>query len=380
MLLPLAEVSRFRPALINLAVRLEQQGRRAEAIRSMRTDAHAQCLEFYVNLGALWISEKRPDRAVAPLQKAVELAPGASRRTSIWPAANSMLGNYAEALASYRKAIELEPDNPETLTRLSAFLDRLGTVGAAAAKRARKAALTTVVTTLPTAERMVYAGKHEGLKNENCKMQIANFGTDANNPLPEREGRIAFVSPHCIVDYSNGAATATRDGLALLAEQGFHCEAFCGTRVDGSRETSMQETFARLRVAHAARDARIGPFRGRMIFTSQGGVPVTMVDTARNEGDSPVFAYTKTGTVPCLHREEIAAFLTGCEMFLDRFRPDLVWTYGGDPVALVVRQMAKRRGAKVVFWLYNFAYSDRAALRACRLRARAQRVLKDVLP
>ena len=48
-------------------------------------------------------------------------------------------------------------------------------------------------------------------------------------------------------------------------------------------------------------------------------------------------------------------------MFLDRFRPDLVWTYGGDPVALVVRQMAKRQGAKVVFWLYNFAYSDRAA-------------------
>ncbi len=162
-----------------------------------------------------------------------------------------MLGNHADALTSYRKAIELEPDNPETLTRLSAFLDMLGTVGAAAAKRARKAALTTVVTTLPTAERMVYAGKHEGLKNENCKMQIANFGTDANNPLPEREGRIAFVSPHCIVDYSNGAATATRDGLALLAEQGFHCEAFCGTRVDGSRQTSMQETFARLRVAHA---------------------------------------------------------------------------------------------------------------------------------
>ena len=44
------------------------------------------CLEFYVNLGALWISEKRPDRAIAPLQEAIELALGASRRTSIWPA------------------------------------------------------------------------------------------------------------------------------------------------------------------------------------------------------------------------------------------------------------------------------------------------------
>ncbi len=39
----------------------------------------------------------------------------------------------------------------------------------------------------------------------------------------------------------------------------------------------------------------------------------------------------------------------------------MVWTYGGDPVALAVQQMAKRNGAKIVFWLYNFAYTDRAA-------------------
>ena len=89
-----------------------------------------------------------------------------------------------------------------------------------------------MVTTLPTAERMVYAGKHEGLKNENCKMQIANFGTDANNPLPEREGRIAFVSPHW--SWTTPTARRLPRGTGwLLAEQGFHCEAFCGTRVDG---------------------------------------------------------------------------------------------------------------------------------------------------
>ncbi len=64
-------------ALINLAVRLEQQGRLAEAIRLYEDGIrHAQCLEFYVNLATLWISEKRPDRAVVPLQKAIELAPG----------------------------------------------------------------------------------------------------------------------------------------------------------------------------------------------------------------------------------------------------------------------------------------------------------------
>ncbi len=103
-----------------------------------RASPHAPCLEFYVNLGALWISEKRPDRAIAPLQEAIELAPGCVPAHVNLAGAHSMIGNYADALSSYRKAIELEPDNPETLTRLSAFLDRLGTVDAAAAKRARE--------------------------------------------------------------------------------------------------------------------------------------------------------------------------------------------------------------------------------------------------
>ncbi len=39
--------------------------------------------------------------------------------------------------------------------------------------------------------------------------------------------KIAFVSQHCILDFTNGAATATRDGLWMLAEQGFECQAFC---------------------------------------------------------------------------------------------------------------------------------------------------------
>ena len=62
---------------VNLAVEFEQLGHREDAIRLYEDGIrHVPCLEFYVNLGALWISEKRPDRAIAPLQKAIELAPG----------------------------------------------------------------------------------------------------------------------------------------------------------------------------------------------------------------------------------------------------------------------------------------------------------------
>ena len=34
-------------------------------------------------------------------------------------------------------------------------------------------------------------------------------------------------------------------------------------------------------------------------------------------------------------------------------------TYGGDPVSIAVQHLAKRHGAKVVFWLHNFAYPGR---------------------
>ncbi len=120
--------------LINLSVLLEQNGRRHEAIRLYEEGIRrAPCLEFYVNLGALWISERRPDLAAAPLQKAVELDADCVPAHVNLAGAHSMLGNDAEALTSYRKAIELDPDNPETLTRFAAFLGQLGQTDEAAA-------------------------------------------------------------------------------------------------------------------------------------------------------------------------------------------------------------------------------------------------------
>ena len=262
----------------------------------------------------------------------------------------SMLGNYADALTSYRRAVEIEPDNAETLTRLSAFLERLGAADAGAAKRDRIAALTTVVTTFANAGAFTYDGRYPKASREVNRPHPRPPSPPA--PLPKGEGRrVAFVSPHCIMDFASGAATATRDGLAVLAGQGFICEAFCGTRIDGPHQESIQESLARLRLPHAVQDSRIGPFAAQMIFTSHTRVPVTLVDLT-------------PATSGLINREEIAAFLTGCELFLDRFRPDTVLTYGGDPVSIAVQRLAKRHGAKVVFWLHNFAYTDRAAFAA----------------
>ena len=345
-------------ASIKLAVLLEQLGRADEAIRLYEDGIrHAPCLEFYVNLGSLWISAKRADLAVVPLEKAIELAPRCIVAHLNLGMARSATGNYAAALVSFRKALELAPDNAETQKRFGAFLDKLGRSSAVSAEGADDSKAGTV-------------GNNAG--QESMEARVAAFPLP--NPLPEGEGdlcgappeacgphpnplpggegttRIAFVSPHCLLDFTNGAATATLDGLRMLGALGFDCQVFCGSRLDAWDKVALEEVLARRGERYEVRDAQIGPFPGRMIFTSHGKLPVTVMKTA----------WASDGW---LNREEIAAFLTGCELFLERTRPDVLWTYGGDPVSLVVQQMAKERGIPIVFWLHNFSYSDLAAFR-----------------
>ncbi len=159
--------------------------------------------------------------------------------------------------------------------------------------------------------------------------------------------KIAFVSQHSVLDFTNGAATATLDGLSLLARSGFECQAFCNSRMDASEEVLVEEILAKRRLRYVVRNAQIGEYRGRMIFTTHGQVPVTLFNSASTRGG-------------WINRKEIAAFITALEIFLVRNRPDLVWTYGGDSVALAVQQAAKKRGIPILFGLHNFNYHDPA--------------------
>ncbi len=78
--------------------------------------------------------------------------------------------------------------------------------------------------------------------------------------MAQQKPKIAFVSPHCLLDYTNGAATATRDALRMLAEQGFECQAFCGTRLDEPQEGLLQESLFRRGVRYDGHNANIGPY------------------------------------------------------------------------------------------------------------------------
>jgi hypothetical protein len=206
--------------------------------------------------------------------------------------------------------------------------------------------------------------------------------------------KTAFVSPHCLVDFTNGAATATGDGLKLLAAQGFQCMAFCGTRLDEPGEGLIQEQLFRRKIDYEVRKVRIAAGQGgeqragstenqasrrsvmstlangtgtvpatlaagegtiayeaRLIFLTEGKVSVTLFENGSTRGG-------------WLGQQEVNAFLAGCEMFLKKNRPDIVVTYGGDPVSIAVQRLAKRHGAIVVFWLRNFSYHARAPFEA----------------
>jgi glycosyltransferase involved in cell wall biosynthesis len=157
--------------------------------------------------------------------------------------------------------------------------------------------------------------------------------------------KIAFVSPHCPVDFTNGAATATLDALVFLQALGFHCEAFCNSRLDSWEEILVEEVLAKRGLRYTVRDSQIGAFRGRIIFTSYGKLPVTLFSSASTRGR-------------WLNREEIAAFLSGCNIFLKKNRPDLVWTYGGDPVSRLLHRVVRALRIPLLFELHNFSYSD----------------------
>ena len=80
-----------------------------------------------------------------------------------------------------------------------------------------------------------------------------------------------------------------------------------------------------------------------------GGVRVTLLPTASSRPErSP-------------DPREAAVFLELADLVLDRFRPQVLLTYGGHPAGFEMTRRARLRGTPVVFHLHNFGYNDRRA-------------------
>jgi glycosyltransferase involved in cell wall biosynthesis len=162
-----------------------------------------------------------------------------------------------------------------------------------------------------------------------------------------------FASYHCYHDPSSGAAVCTRDLFAALASRDWLCGAFTGPFLDDPAATPIGIALRGWSGVTSA-PGTVGLSRFTILtVTEPGGFPVT------------TFAPDPPTAIKPPSVEETAGFLAVLTEAVQRFRPEVVLTYGGDPASRGVVQVAKKIGARVVFWLHNFAYPDAAAFAGC---------------
>jgi len=173
-------------------------------------------------------------------------------------------------------------------------------------------------------------------------------------PRAVRSGppRVMFASYHCFGDPTSGAALCTRDLFDLLSVRGWACEVFTGPYLDAGGPP-VAERLAVQPCATLARH-RIGSIDVvEYRFVADAGYPVSVV--------SPGLPAARRTPSP----DEAAAFASLLAAAIERFRPDVVLTYGGDAASRAVPAAARAAGAKSVFWLHNYAYPTRDAFLGC---------------
>ena len=163
---------------------------------------------------------------------------------------------------------------------------------------------------------------------------------------PGSPPRLLFCSYHCYLDPSNGAALATRDLMELLAGSGWPCGVFSGPQLDYEQGESLPQLLSDYRLQVEVRRASAGPADFSVYHLVQGGLPISVYHTPNTR------PYQPPG------RDDGLAFLSLLEQVLDKFRPDVLLTYGGYWLGQEVIAAARRRGIRVVVVLYNFAYRD----------------------
>lgn len=147
---------------------------------------------------------------------------------------------------------------------------------------------------------------------------------------------VVFLSDACLLDPRSGAAHSMRARLQALARAGHTCHALTMNQCDGDTECALADV-----------DPALEP-------AGQGG---RWVDVA----DGPVQhrIYLSHSTRARARRPwEQQAFFDGAREALAQWQPDLVFTFGNEPLRPLLAQ-AQRQGAQVAFYVATAAYTQR---------------------
>ncbi len=139
--------------------------------------------------------------------------------------------------------------------------------------------------------------------------------------------KVFFVSRFCYLDDSNGAAISSREMIEALARHGFAVEVLSTTALDLDIEVNPAAYFAErgwslddiasqsLSFSALGIDGEAPPH----LRLTAHGVPVTLLQSATTRFHAPDEA-------------ERRGFLRLFDTIMDRFQPDVVLGYGGDPL------------------------------------------------
>ena len=120
---------------------------------------------------------------------------------------------------------------------------------------------------------------------------------------------------------------------------------FARPELDFQQEVCFEQIVGDLREPYQVRPSVCGGERARLLFTRRHRVPITVIrlESTRHTRQSP---------------EEVRNVLEFFEKFLDANAPDVMITYGGDPITHGMIRMARARRIPVVFMIHNFGYRN----------------------
>ena len=157
--------------------------------------------------------------------------------------------------------------------------------------------------------------------------------------------RVMVASIHGYIDPASGAAWSTRERMELLAARGVECRVLTTGVLDYRSETPIGPLLAAQEVPIRKGRAALAGGAGVEVYDfTLWGVHVTLMPTG-----SSLVALAPDAA-------ESAAWLDLAGQAFERFRPQVLSTYGGLAASLELMRMARRADIPVVFHLHNFEY------------------------
>jgi glycosyltransferase involved in cell wall biosynthesis len=163
----------------------------------------------------------------------------------------------------------------------------------------------------------------------------ASVGTGSVTPAPAtaRRPRLLWANCYCLLDLSSGASMAVREMLLQLVRSGWEVSILGCTVFDAERGTTA-----------------LGPHRdtllqrtGKMVTANDGPLQHQLLVTRSTRRN--MLLSSETGAWHSLYQQA-----------LDRFRPDIVYYYGGQASDMLIPLEARLRGIPTAFYLANGNY------------------------